>query len=58
LKDASKLSREWVQKTLVNLGFSEPEAQVYIFLAEEGPHKARDVAKALGIYARAQIVYS
>jgi sugar-specific transcriptional regulator TrmB len=39
-----------MKKTLMNLGFADPEAQVYIFLAEEGPHKARDVAEALGIY--------
>ena len=44
------MSKELMQKTLVNLGFTEPEAQVYIFLSEEGPHKARDVAEALGIY--------
>jgi sugar-specific transcriptional regulator TrmB len=44
------LSKELMQKTLVTLGFTEPEAQVYIFLSEEGPHKARDVAEALGIY--------
>jgi sugar-specific transcriptional regulator TrmB len=39
-----------MKKTLMNLGFAEIDAQVYIFLAEEGPHKARDVARALGIY--------
>jgi sugar-specific transcriptional regulator TrmB len=39
-----------MKKTLMNLGFAEQEAQVYIFLAEEGPHKARDVADAVGIY--------
>lgn len=50
MKDAAKLSREWMQKTFVKFGFSEPEAQVYLFLAKEGPHKARDVAEALGIY--------
>ena len=50
MKGASKLSREWMKKTLMNLGFAEPEAQVYIFLVEKGPQKARDVAEALGIY--------
>jgi len=50
LKDANKLSREWMKKTLINLGFAEMDAQVYIFLAEEGPHKAKDMAEALGIY--------
>jgi sugar-specific transcriptional regulator TrmB len=39
-----------MKKTLMNLGFAEPEAQVYIFLVEKGPQKARDVAEALGIY--------
>jgi sugar-specific transcriptional regulator TrmB len=39
------MSREWVFKTLVDLGFSQIEAEVYFFLAQAGPLKARDIAK-------------
>lgn len=37
-------------KTLVNLGFTETDAQVYVFLATEGPQKASEIAEALKIY--------
>jgi sugar-specific transcriptional regulator TrmB len=39
-------------KTLVNLGFTETDAQVYVYLATEGPRKASDIAEALRIYKR------
>lgn len=35
--------------TLVNLGFTETDAQVYVFLATETPQKARDIAETLKI---------
>jgi sugar-specific transcriptional regulator TrmB len=37
-------------KTLVNLGFTETDAQVYVFLTTEGPQQAKDIADALEIY--------
>jgi sugar-specific transcriptional regulator TrmB len=37
-------------RTLVSLGFTETDAQVYVFLATEGPQKARDVTNALKLY--------
>jgi sugar-specific transcriptional regulator TrmB len=37
-------------KTLVNLGFTETDAQVYVFLATEGPQKASNIAEELQIY--------
>jgi sugar-specific transcriptional regulator TrmB len=49
-KDAARLSKEWMLRTLVNLGFTETDAQVYVFLTTEGPQKARDIAEALRIY--------
>jgi sugar-specific transcriptional regulator TrmB len=33
--------------TLVKLGFTKTDAQVYVFLATEGPQKARTIAEAL-----------
>jgi sugar-specific transcriptional regulator TrmB len=49
-KEAVKLSKEWIQRTLMNLGFTEKDTQVYIFLAAEGPKKAKDIAEALNFY--------
>jgi sugar-specific transcriptional regulator TrmB len=37
-------------KTLASLGFTETDAQVYVFLATEGPQKASDIAEALKVY--------
>ena len=36
--------------TLVKLGFTETDAQVYVYLATEGPQRASDLAEALKIY--------
>lgn len=36
--------------TLKILGFTETDAQVYVFLATEGPQKASYIAEALQIY--------
>ena len=48
-KDAAILSKEWMQKTLEKLGFTETEAQVYAFLATEGSRHAKDLSEALNI---------
>ena len=39
-------------QTLVNLGFKEHEAEVYVLLALNGPKSAKDIAGALGSYKR------
>jgi sugar-specific transcriptional regulator TrmB len=39
-----------MQKTLMSLGFTEIDTQVYLFLSTEGPKKARDIAEALNLY--------
>jgi sugar-specific transcriptional regulator TrmB len=36
--------------TLVKLGFTETDAQVYVFLSNEGPQKAKEVAEALNLH--------
>jgi sugar-specific transcriptional regulator TrmB len=46
------LSKEWMLKTLTALGFTETDAQVYVFLTTEGPQQAKDIAEALRIYKR------
>ena len=37
---------------LVNLGFREHEAEVYVFLALNGPKTVKDIAGGLGSYKR------
>jgi sugar-specific transcriptional regulator TrmB len=37
-------------KTLVKLGFTETDAQVYVYLATEGPQRASEIAEVLQIY--------
>jgi sugar-specific transcriptional regulator TrmB len=44
-----KLSLDRVLRSLVNLGISESSAEVYIYLAKEGPKKARELVNALEI---------
>ena len=35
--------------TLVKLGFTETDAQVYVYLTTEGPRKAKTIAEALNL---------
>jgi sugar-specific transcriptional regulator TrmB len=46
------LTQEWILKTLVNLGFGQRDAEVYVFLALNGAHKASDIAEATKTYKR------
>ena len=46
------LTQEWMLKTLVNLGFEQQDAEVYVYLALNGPKKAKDIATALKTYER------
>ncbi len=39
-------------KTLVNLGFKQQDAEVYVYLALNGSKKAKDIATALKTYER------
>ncbi len=41
------MSHERVLKALVGLGLSEMEAEVYVFLAKQGPQKATSIAAVL-----------
>ena len=49
------MSLERIFKALVDLGLSQTETQVYMFLATRGPNRARQVATALEI--RRQQIY-
>jgi sugar-specific transcriptional regulator TrmB len=41
-----------VLKALVQLGLSQTDAEVYVFLATNGSQKARDIVTALKMYKR------
>ncbi len=45
------MTQEWILKTLVELGFSKQEAEVYLLL-RRGPKKATDISNELKIYKR------
>ena len=45
------MTQEWILKTLVELGFSQQEAEVYLLL-RRGPKKAADISNELKIYKR------
>lgn len=44
------MSSDRVLKAIMSLGLSETDAQVYVFLALNGPHKAKDMAGKLSLY--------
>jgi sugar-specific transcriptional regulator TrmB len=46
------LSLERILKALVSLGLSQTDAQIYIYLAREGPAKARNIINGLTINER------
>ena len=37
-------------KTLVSLGLSQMDAQIYVFLSTQGPHNGKTIAEALKLY--------
>jgi sugar-specific transcriptional regulator TrmB len=43
------LSQERVLKTIIDIGFSQADAQVYLFLSRKGPQKGRAISKALNM---------
>jgi sugar-specific transcriptional regulator TrmB len=42
-----EVSFERITIALINLGLSQRDAEIYIYLATKGPQKARDIAAAL-----------
>jgi sugar-specific transcriptional regulator TrmB len=46
-KLGSRVDQEKLLKTLVNVGLTQLDAEVYLLLAKKGPIKARDATKAL-----------
>jgi sugar-specific transcriptional regulator TrmB len=52
LKDVDRLNEKWMEKALINLGFTEIDANVYIHLTKEGPKKISEIANALEMYRK------
>ena len=44
------MSLNRVLKAIMSLGLKETDAQVYVFLALNGPHKAKDMTNKLSLY--------
>jgi sugar-specific transcriptional regulator TrmB len=52
LKDVNRLSKGWMEKTLIKLGFTEIDVGVYFYLNQEGPRKINEIAEALKLYRK------
>ncbi len=46
------MSKEWMLKTLKSLGLKRLDAEVYVYLVQNEPQKARDISEALETYRR------
>jgi sugar-specific transcriptional regulator TrmB len=46
------MSKEWMLKMLESLGLKHLDAEVYVYLAQNEPQKAREIAEALETYKR------
>jgi sugar-specific transcriptional regulator TrmB len=46
------LAKEWLAKTLTNLGFEPLEAEIYTYLSLNGCQKASAIAEGIGICKR------
>ena len=46
------MSKEWIVKTLDHLGLKRLDAEVYVYLTQNSPQKANDIAKDLETYKR------
>lgn len=44
------MTQEWIFKNLIDLGFKEKDAEVYVFLALNGPQGVRDIADSMKTY--------
>ena len=44
------MSLERVRRVIMDLGLSETDAQIYVFLALNGPHKGSELTREMNIY--------
>ncbi len=45
--DVNRLTQEWIIKALINLGFDQCDAEVYVFLSEKGSQRGKIIAASL-----------
>ena len=50
VKERDPLRQYMLLKALVDLGFAEIDAEIYLFLAKAGPQNGRNIAKMLKLY--------
>lgn len=50
MKEVNGSSEELMLKILFDLGFTETEVSVYVYLTKKGPQKAGIIGKALNLY--------
>jgi sugar-specific transcriptional regulator TrmB len=46
------MTQEWMFKTLIDLGFKQKDAEVYVFLALNGPQGVKEIADSTKTYKR------
>ena len=49
-KETSKMSQERVLESIMQLGLTEADAQVYVYLALNGPQKAKQITQKMNLY--------
>ena len=49
------MTQEWMIKTLVSLGLSQVDAEIYVFLSTQGPHNGKSIAETMKLYK--QVLY-
>ena len=54
-QEVNRISQKRVVKSVVSLGLTESEAEVYVYLAKQGSQTAREIAEALKTHR--QLVY-
>jgi len=44
------MSNDWILKTLVSLGLSEMDAEIYVYLVKNGSQTAKDIVASLKVH--------
>ena len=44
------MSNDWILKTLVSLGLSEMDAEIYVYLAKNGPQTVKNATSSLKLH--------
>jgi sugar-specific transcriptional regulator TrmB len=41
------MAQKWILRTLIDIGFKESDAEIYVYLLKNGPKEAKDVTSTL-----------